>query len=166
MIYVESVIVKWRLPDMQNINEVEVFNQHKEQIREILSNDPYAKFLGFELTNLGAGTATAEVVIQEHMLNTHNTVHGAIIFALADFVFAAACNSYGRASVGLSTTVNFMAPAFKGKVLKATATEERRNYRTSWYNIKVESEGELVATMEALSYRKSNYFVPVGEESK
>nr|WP_051263149.1 hotdog fold thioesterase [Tuberibacillus calidus] len=126
---------------------------------DVFKNEPYAKFLGIELTALGPGTASAQVRIEDHMLNSHGTVHGAIIFALADYVFAAACNSYGRTAVGLSTTVNFMAPAFRGKMLQAVATEEKRNHRTSWYRIKVESEGELVAVMEAMAYRKSSWFV-------
>jgi acyl-CoA thioesterase len=44
-------------------------------------------------------------------------------------------------------------------MLQAVAAEEKRNYRTSWYRIKVESEGELVAVMEAMAYRKSSWFV-------
>ena len=133
--------------------------KHYQEIMDVFKNEPYAKFLGIELTALGPGTASAQVRIEDHMLNSHGTVHGAIIFALADYVFAAACNSYGRTAVGLSTTVNFMAPAFRGKMLQAVATEEKRNYRTSWYRIKVESEGELVAVMEAMAYRKSSWFV-------
>jgi acyl-CoA thioesterase len=133
--------------------------KHYQEIMDVFKNEPYAKFLGIELTALGPGTASAQVRIEDHMLNSHGTVHGAIIFALADYVFAAACNSYGRTAVGLSTTVNFMAPAFRGKMLQAVATEEKRNHRTSWYRIKVESEGELVAVMEAMAYRKSSWFV-------
>jgi acyl-CoA thioesterase len=94
------------------------------------------------------------------MLNSHGTVHGAIIFAIADYVFAAACNSYGRTSVALSNTINYMAAGKKGSRLKATAIEEKKNYRTAWYKIRVESDGELIATMEALAYRKDHYFVP------
>jgi acyl-CoA thioesterase len=163
-IMISSVIRSTGGSDMsQHHDEIECHKKNCDRIIEVFKNEPYANFLGIELTELGPGTATAEVKIQEHMLNTHGTVHGAIIFALADYVFAAACNSYGKTSVGLSTTVNFMAPAFPGKLLKATAREEKRNHRTSWYNIRVESEGELVATMEALAYRKSQYFVPVEE---
>ena len=144
-----------------NTGELELHKKHYDEILEHFKNEPYAKFLGIQLTELGPGTAAAEVEIKEHMLNTHGTVHGAVIFAIADYVFAAACNSYGKTSVGLSTAVNFMAPAFQGHVLKAVATEEKRNNRTSWYNIRIESEGELVATMEALAYRKNQYFIDV-----
>lgn len=149
----------------RNINEVELHHQYKDEIFHILKDEPYAQFLGIELKEMGEGMAVAELDVADHMVNTHGTVHGAIIFAIADFVFAVACNSYGKTSVGLSTTVNFMAPGKKGARIKATATEEKRNHRTAWYNIKVESDGELIATMEALAYRKDQYFVPVNENS-
>jgi acyl-CoA thioesterase len=145
------------------IDEQELHRKYHRQIYETMEQEPFAQFLGIKLMEIGEGAATAELDIQDHMLNSHGTVHGAIIFALADYVFAAACNSYGKTAVGLSTTVNFMAPAMKGSRLKATATEERRNHRTGWYHIEVESDQELVATMQALCYRKSQYFVPVQE---
>lgn len=139
---------------------------HYQEIFDYMKAEPYANHLGMKLIEMGPGTATAELTIEDHMLNNHQTVHGAIIFSLADYVFAVACNSYGRTAVGLNTTVNFMAPAVKGARITATATEERRNYRTSWYNIHVECDGELIATMEALAYRKSEYFIGLNPKNK
>jgi acyl-CoA thioesterase len=147
-----------------DVDERDIHRKYYKQIFETLENEPYAQHLGIKLIELGEGTATAELDVKDYMLNTHGTVHGAIIFALADYVFAAACNSYGKTSVGLSTTVNFMAPGMKGSRLRATATEEKRNYRTAWYKIRVESDQNLIATMEALCYRKDQYFVTVEDE--
>ncbi len=146
-----------------HLTEKEINQKYQEDIFRHFEQEPYAQFLGIKLIEIGEGTATAEIEVKDHMLNTHGTAHGAIIFALADYVFAAACNSYGKTSVGLSTTVNFMAPGLKGSRIKAIAVEEKKNNRTSWYNIRVESDGELLATMEALAYRKNHYFIPVEE---
>src|SRR3954468_6757947 len=147
------------------MTEQEIHQRFHEDIFKHLEQEPYAQFLGIKLIEIGEGTATAEIEVKDHMLNTHGTAHGAIIFSLADYVFAAACNSYGKTSVGLSTTVNFMAPGMSGSLIKATAKEEKRNNRTSWYKIRVESNGELLATMEALAYRKNHYFIPLEEMS-
>jgi len=144
-------------------NEQDIHRTYHKQIFETLEQEPFAQFLGMKLIDIGEGTATAELEVKDHMLNSHGTVHGAILFSLADYVFAAASNSYGKTSVGLSTTMNFMAPGMKGSLLRATAEEEKRNHRTAWYKIRVESNGELLATMEALVYRKNHYFVPVEE---
>ncbi len=126
-----------------------------------MENEPYAQFLGIKLLEIGEGTAVAELNVTDNMINSHGTVHGAVTFAIADYVFAAACNSYGKTAVGLSTTVNYMAAGQKSSRLRATAVEEKKNHKMGWYKINVESNGELIATMEALAYRKSDYFVPL-----
>ena len=72
-----------------NLTEQEIHEQYYHEIFKHFEEEPYAQFLGIKLQELGLGTATAELEIKNHMLNSHGTVHGAIIFALADYVFAA-----------------------------------------------------------------------------
>ncbi|RSD25414.1 hotdog fold thioesterase [Mesobacillus subterraneus] len=144
----------------KNMSETEIHLRYKAKIIEVLERDSYAKSLGIRLSELGPGSAKSELLVQDGMLNMHGTLHGAVTFALADFAFQSACNSYGRMSVGLTTTVNYMAAGQLGSVVTAKATEERKNYRTAWYKIAIESNGELISTMEATAYRKEKYFVP------
>ncbi|MED2255380.1 hotdog fold thioesterase [Brevibacillus parabrevis] len=146
------------------VDERELHHKHYDEICEKLKQDQFAQFLGVKLIELGEGTATAEVTVADHMLNAHGTAHGAIIFSLADFVFAAACNSYGKTSVALSMNIGFLAAAMKGNRLVATATEEKKNNRTAWYRIRVESEHDLVATLDALAYRKNEYFISLDDK--
>jgi acyl-CoA thioesterase len=143
------------------INEHDIHQKYKQVIFDMLEKDTYAKSLGIKLIDLGEGSAAAEMEVKDNMLNMHGSLHGAVTFALADFVFQAACNSYGRVSVGLTTTVNYMSAGHLGTVVMATAEEEKKNYRTAWYKIRVESNGELIATMEAVAYRKEQYFIQV-----
>ena len=140
--------------DDQDIHEL-----HYDQIKQVLKDEPFASFLGMKLTNLGPGTAEAELIPDDRMLNTHGTVHGAIIFSLADYVFAAASNSYGKIAVGVTTNVNFLSAGKRGETLTANAKEIKKNHKLAWYKIECPNEKELIATMEAMVYRKSHYFV-------
>ena len=81
---------------VMNLTEKEINQRYQEDIFRHFEQEPYAQFLGIKLLEIGEGTACAELDVKDHMLNTHGTVHGAILFALADYVFAAACNSYGK----------------------------------------------------------------------
>ena len=140
--------------------EEEIHRKYHRHIFEKMEQEPFAQFLGIKLMEIGEGTAKAEIEAKGgHMLNSHGTIHGAVIFALADYVFAAACNSYGKTAVGLSTTVNFISAAKKGDVLEVVALEEKRNNRIGWYKINVTCKGALIATMEAIAYRKKEYFI-------
>jgi acyl-CoA thioesterase len=140
-------------------DDSEVHRQYAGEIREKLNQDTFAKWLGIELTNMGPGSAAAEMTITENMLNAHGTAHGAVLFAIADFVFAVACNSYGKTSVGLQVNIGYLAACQQGEKITAKASEIKRNNRTSWYEVTVENEKELVAHLSALSYRKNAYFV-------
>lgn len=148
----------------KKIDELQVFKDHYDEIYEQVKNDPYALSLGIELTKFDAGVVEATLIVKDHMVNTFGTVHGAVVYALADHVFSVACNAYGKTSVGLSTTMHFMKAAKPGDKLVARSIEEKRNFRTGFYRIEVFHEDDLIATMECVAYRIDQYFVPLKEE--
>lgn len=131
----------------------------KEEIFRTLETEPYANFLGFKLLSIEEGSAVAEVMPTENMLNAHGTVHGGVIFSLADFVFAAASNSYGQIAVGVNNNINYLSAGFPNKLLRAEAKEIKRTRKLAWYTIQVYSDEQLIATMEAMVYVKSEFFI-------
>ena len=148
----------------QGTDEQRLHERHRESILAKAGNDPYARSLGVRLTRFEAGVAEATLEIREHMLNAHGTVHGAVVYALADHVFSLACNSWGRTAVSLSTTVHFLQPARAGDVLRARATETKRGHRTGFYRIEVLHGEDLVATMEAVAHRKDGHFIALDRD--
>ena len=148
----------------KKIDEYQIYEKHYEQIHEQVKNDPYAQSLGIQLTKFEAGFAEATLEVQSHMVNAYGTVHGAVIYAVADHAFSVACNAYGKTSLGLSTTIQFIESAKPGDKIVARATEVKRNYRTGFYRIDVLHEQNLIATMEAVSYRKDHYFIELDEQ--
>ena len=147
----------------KKVDEFKIHEKYYEQILQEVKNDPYAQSLGIQLTKFEAGFAEAMLEVQSHMVNAYGTVHGAIIYALADHVFSLACNAYGKTSLGLSTTIQFIESAKPGDKLVARATELKRNYRTGFYRIDILHEQSLIATMDAVSYRKDHYFIELDE---
>jgi acyl-CoA thioesterase len=141
------------------LRDEEIHERYFEQICEKLRQDALARFLGARLVEIGKGTATAELTVTSDMLNFLGSTHGGVVFALADTVFAAASNSYGKVAVALSMHIGYLAPSFEGAKLRATAVETRRTGRTSWYRITVESDNEVLAILDALAFRKNEYFI-------
>ncbi|GED16144.1 PaaI family thioesterase [Aneurinibacillus migulanus] len=148
----------------KKIDEFKIYEKHYEQILKQVKSDPYAESLGIQLTKFEAGFAEAMLEVQKHMVNAYGTVHGAVIYALADHAFSVACNAYGKTSLGVSTTIQFMESAKPGDKLVARATEVKRNYRTGFYRIDILHGQNLIATMEAVSYRKDHYFIELDEQ--
>lgn len=147
------------MPAAGTLKDEEFHEKYYDQICEKLKQDAMAKFLGVRVLEIGKGTAVAELTVTKDMLNFMGSTHGGVLFALADTVFAAASNSYGKVAVALSMNIGYLAPSFEGALLRATAVETKRNNRTSWYRITVESDQEVLAILDALAYRKNEYFI-------
>ncbi len=134
-------------------------------IRRHLENDQFAKSLGIELLELREGYSKCSMTVTETMLNAHRATHGGAIFTLADFAFAAACNSYGQIAVALNVSINFLAAIQVGTHLIAEAKEESLTPRTGMYRLLVTNEsGKLVAAAQATAYRKREWFYKHSDE--
>ncbi|MGE7691275.1 PaaI family thioesterase [Lysinibacillus sp. NPDC097214] len=141
------------------LTETQQHEENYDKIFEALSKEPYANYLGMELIELKAGFAKVTLSPTPHMLNTHGTVHGGIIFSIADYAFAAASNSYGKTAVGVTNTIHYMSAGLAEHPLTALAEEVKKTRRLAWYRIQVWSNDELCATMEAMVYRKTENFI-------
>ncbi|MDO8223829.1 hotdog family protein [Bacillus cabrialesii] len=67
-------------------------------------------------------------------------------------------NVYGKPSLGLLTTIQFIQSA-KAVDQIARATEVKRNDRTGFYQIDILDGQNLIAAMDAVFYRKDHYFL-------
>jgi acyl-CoA thioesterase len=134
-----------------------------EEIREHVSRDPFAHFLGIDLLELKAGYSKVAMTVAEHMLNFHGIPHGGAIFALADAAFAAASNSHGQAAVALNVNISYLAAVPVGTRLYAEATEENLGRRTALYRLSVTAaDGTLVALCHGTVYRRNQPLLPGG----
>jgi acyl-CoA thioesterase len=128
----------------------------EEELKRLFKHDQFAAHANIELLTAGLGHATARMTLHPHHLNGLKTVHGGAIFTLADFTFAAACNSHGTVSVALEASIVFMKPATTG-TLWADACEKSKNFKVGLYVVEVKNDqGELVAQFQGVAYRKKD----------
>ena len=127
-----------------------------ETLQRCLASDQFSALAGVELLTVASGHATAKMLLHPHHLNGLKTVHGGAIFTLADFTFAAACNSHGTMAVALNVSITFMKAATTG-TLWAEAREISKNFKVGAYVVEVKDDaGDLVATFQGLAYRKKD----------
>jgi len=125
-------------------------------IQGYLKNDHFAARTGIELIEVASGHARAKMALQPYHLNGVGTVHGGALFTLADFAFAAACNSHGTVAVAIDANITFMKAAVTG-TLYAEAKELSRNFKLGSYSVTVRDDnGELIAQFQGLAYRKKD----------
>jgi acyl-CoA thioesterase len=127
-------------------------------IMEQVAKEGYAEKLGMKLVRLSPGCAVVEMVPQKDDGNIFGMVHGGAIFSLMDEAFQVSCNSHGRVAVALNVNVTFHAPAPFNERLRAESKERHRSKKTATYHITVIGEtGALIASCQALAYRKKEY---------
>ena len=108
------------------------------------SDDLASAWIGMTLDKVDEGFAMMSLVIAPHHCNGHGNCHGGIIFALADSAFAFACNSRNQATVAQHNAITYIAPATKGDILTATATEVSLAGRSGIYDVRVTNQEQNV----------------------
>jgi acyl-CoA thioesterase len=121
--------------------------------KEYLKNDKYAEHSGIELLSVEKGTARARMIVKPYHLNAYNTVHGGALFTLADFAFAAACNSHGTIAVGINAAISYTKAVKEGELV-AEAEEVSLGPKLGSYVVKVYQGEDVVALFQGMAYRK------------
>ena len=114
--------------------------------------------LGFRLVEWGPGRAVVELRPTAAVANITGSVHGGVLYALADSAFEVACNSYGRVCVALDVSVHHASAAPIGEPVIAEAVEMSRSARIASYRITAAGAGgEVRAWYQATAYRTSRW---------
>jgi len=114
--------------------------------------------LGIQVTEIGLGTATTAMTVQEKHLNGADVAQGGAIFTLADLAFGAAANSHGTLALGVNASIAFTKAGASGGTLTAHARETAVSGPLATYVVEVKNaEGETIATFQGTAYRKREH---------
>lgn len=94
-----------------------------EELRELFTNDRFAKFNNIEITEINEKYAICTAVIQNSHLNANDIVHGGMLFTLADFAFGVYCNAVHPLTLTQTASISYINPCFNTKYVTATARE-------------------------------------------
>ena len=125
------------------------------------AQDKATQGLGMTIVDIHPGHARMQMTVRSDMLNGHGMCHGGFIFTLADSSFAFACNSYNVPTVAAGCSIEFLAPAFEGEVLTASATEQSKTGKTGIYDVVVtNTDGKKIALMRGKSHQLKGEVIP------
>lgn len=127
-----------------------------DHIKHYFEKDQFAAHNAIELLEAADGHAKARMALSQHHWNALGTVHGGALFTLADFAFAAACNSHGTVAVAINGSITLMKAVSTG-VLYAEAREIAKTFKLGSYTVTVrDAQGEIVALFQGVAYRKKD----------
>ncbi len=110
---------------------------------------PYARALGFTITEATSDRIVAEMTVREELGNGLGTMHGGALMTLADTMGAIATIvniPRGAQTTTLESKTNFVSAAQVGMVIKAEVTAIHRGKTTQvWQTRITRADGRLVA---------------------
>jgi len=111
------------------------------------------KLLEIKFIDIGVGSATMQMEITEDKVNVYGSTHGGAVFALADAVFAYACNSQNNITVASGCSIEYLAPTFPGDILTAHGKYQGGRGRQGIYDIMITNQDhQLIATFRGKSH--------------
>ena len=128
-------------------------NLTKEEQAARMNADRFVcELIGIRLLDLGAGYAKVALDLKPIHLNGVGLVQGGVLFTMADFAFAAACNYSEENVVGVETSMSYIKSVREGTVY-AEAREVSRTRSFTSCDVRVTDDKErLVALFRARGF--------------
>lgn len=131
----------------------------------VAEHDEFAKFLNIKIEEIGLGYAKTSMALEKFHKNSSGAAHGGALFALVDMALATAASTHGKLTITASASIAYIAAGKNGPIT-AEAKEISNTHRLGTYEVKVrDNEGTLIATAQAIMYKKSEVFPPETEQN-
>lgn len=111
--------------------------------------DGFIKHNNIHIETIDDDRAVLYVDIDKNSLNPNDTVHGGLLFGLADTAMGTLCFSTGKRGVTIDSNISYLKPC-KGNIVKCIATPVRIGKTISVYKAEIyNSDNELSAIVTA-----------------
>lgn len=131
--------------------EIPYIGEEKQRER-MLADKFICNLLGVELVDVGVGTARAELTLRPEHMNGVGVCQGGVLFSIADFAFAAACNYAEEPVLGIEVSISYCKSVKTGKII-AEAKEISRSRSTTVAEMRVTDEaGTLLCVARGRGY--------------
>lgn len=147
------------------MNSKEISREIFDKILKFRLNvDGAVSHMGIEITDLERGWARAEMEYKDFQINSNGSVHGGMIFSLADSVAGTAACTHGNMVTTSNGSIYFLSPAFHPKRLIAEAQEIKAGRNLMTYDVKVKTESGKLISKAIMEYFNLNKPIPGMED--
>lgn len=131
-----------------------------EAFRDKLNHTPdFARTLGLIVTKVERGAAETELAIQPEYKNPFHTVHGGILFTIADVTGGIAAFSYGSPVCTVDSSLHYLNAGLNSQRLHASAVELKAGKRLIVVDVSVRDEKGILLCKGTFTYSKLNISV-------
>ncbi len=117
-------------------------------------NNAFMRHCGIRIVRLEPGLCRAELDVADHCRNTGETVHGGLLYTLADCAVSAYARAVGGDPVTLSGDFHYLANVTEG-LIEAEARLDHAGLTVQVFSAAVKSGGKLLAEGTFTCYRRT-----------
>ena len=126
-----------------------------EKTDSYIDSDKYAQYLGVEVLDVSSDEVCCKLRINESHVNGVGSVHGAVMFALADIAFAVVCNN-DQIATGIQADIRYLNRP-RGKTLHARARLVSSSKKLAHYQVDItDDNGNRCAQFSGTAYKLSH----------
>jgi acyl-CoA thioesterase len=118
------------------------------ELKQIIKGtSPFAEMLGIRVTRFGDGVGQCALEIREELLNLHRSVHGGVIYSLADVGMGVALHSLldpGELCSTIEIKMNYFLPA-RGQRLVCTSRILQKGKSIAVLEAEIKDRNRLIA---------------------
>lgn len=125
----------------------------KQELKKLVTHNIYAEELGIELLTLRQGYARGRMPYRLESANPYGSLHGGVLYSLADIICGLAACTYGQYSSTIEGSMHYVRPALNTRYVICEARELRQGRQVSVYYAELTNdEGLLLDTAEFSFY--------------
>ncbi|MDD3368233.1 MAG: PaaI family thioesterase [Lachnospiraceae bacterium] len=123
-----------------------------EQLAAHLLQNEYCKHIGLEIETLEPGYAVGSLALDQKLINPLGTMHGGVLFSLADIVAGFAATAHGYLVTTISGDINYVNPAVQTKRVICEAKEVRYGSHIGVYDVEIKNDNGNILCKATFSY--------------
>lgn len=116
--------------------------------------NPFGDMLGMTVMDAGAGYGLCVMPVTEDMKNPIGSVHGGVLFSLADSAGGAAARSLGVKATTANCSFSYLRPALSVRELRAEAEVVKKGKNLIVVEVKVFDEKGTLLDIGTFTYMK------------
>lgn len=107
----------------------------------------FSRLLGIKITQISEGFAQAEAEVTPDLLNPIGSLHGGLLYTIADIAGGGAASSHGDYVTTIEGSIHYLRAGLRTEKITATATELKRGKKILVYSLSIkDQDGAELAT--------------------
>lgn len=117
-----------------------------------IEENEFMKMMGLEAVEVRRGYAKCRIKMDKKFCNPYGTLHGGMLYSLADITAGFAACSYGPKAVTVDGDLHFLNPAIRTEYVYCEAKEQRRGNDLSVFGVEIMSDRDKILDTGTFTY--------------